>query len=152
MPPLSETATLIVNGRAYAAWTSIMVRRVYASSWGSEFEFECVEPLDANLDFSDWKITPGDSVTVTLAGVVACTGFVFVRHPSFNAERRGLKITSRSKIADAVDSSAIIDGGQYKGYTFQAIASALAETVGVNLIVRGTTPLLAMPFPQFSIA
>jgi prophage tail gpP-like protein len=152
MPPLSETATLTVNGRAYSGWTSIMVRRVYASSAGSEFEFTCAEPLDANLNFSNWKITPGDSCVVTLAGIVACTGFVFVRHPSFNAAVHGLKITGRSRIADAVDSSAIVNGGQYKGYTFEAIASTLAESVGVNLIVKGTTPLLSIPFPQFSIA
>jgi prophage tail gpP-like protein len=149
----AETAVLTVNGRAYSGWTSILVRRVYGSSIGSEFEFTAAEPLDtAKLDFQNWKIVPGDRCTVTLAGILACSGFVFVRHPAFNAETHGLKITGRSKTADAVDSSALIDGGQYKGYTFEAIASALAQSAGVNLVVRGHSPTLTMPFPQFSIA
>jgi prophage tail gpP-like protein len=153
MPPLAETAVLTVNGRQYSAWTSIMVRRTYGSSFGSEFEFECAEPLDtATLNFADWKIVPGDLCTVTLAGILACTGYVFVRHPSFTAQRHGVKVTGRSLIADAVDSSAPIRAGEYNGYTFQAIATSLAQAVGVNLIVRGSSPTMAQPFPRFSIA
>jgi prophage tail gpP-like protein len=147
----SETALLSVGGKAYPIWTSVMVRRVYGSSVGSEFEFTAADPLDAKPDFQNWKIIPGDLCTVTLAGVLACTGYVFVRHPSFNASTHGLKIAGRSLIADAVDSSATIGGGQYKGYTFQQIASALARTVGVNFIVRGSSKNLALPFPQFSV-
>jgi prophage tail gpP-like protein len=150
----SETASLSINGQLFSAWTSMSVTRVYGSSIGSEFEFECAEPLDTStdsIDFTTWKIIPGDRCTVTLAGILACTGYVFVRHPSFTAEAHGLKITGRSLTADAVDSSAPIKGGQYDGYTFQALASALAQSAGVNFIVKGSSPNLALPFPRFQI-
>src|SRR6202035_4502607 len=87
-----------------------------------------------------------------LAGILAFTGYVFVRQAAFDARTKGLRVTGKSLTADAVDSSAPVNGGQYKGYTFQAIASALAQNAGVKLVITGSSPDLARPFPQFSIA
>jgi prophage tail gpP-like protein len=151
MPNPAETAVLSVNGRKYAAWTSFMLRRIYGGAC-SDFQFTAAEPLDTSTDFSDWRITPGNPCTITLAGILAFTGYVFVRQGAFDSEKKGLIVTGRSLTADAVDSSAAINGGQYKGYTFQAIASALAKDAGVNLVVKGNSPILSRPFPQFSIA
>lgn len=151
MPAPVETAVLTVNGRAYSGWTSVMVRRLYGGAC-SDFEFTAAEPLDAAADFASWRITPGDKCTVTLAGILAFTGYVFVRQGSFNPQLHGLMVTGRSLTADAVDSSAPVNGGQYKGYSFEAIASALAQGAGVNLVIKGSSPDLARPFPQFSIA
>jgi len=151
MPSPSETAVLSVNGRAYSAWTSVTLRRLYGGVC-SDFLFEGAEPLDSGVDFKSWRINPGDMCTITLAGILAFTGYVFTRQGAFNSKLHGLLVTGRSLTADAVDSSAPINGGQYKGYTFQAIASALAKTAGVSLIVNGKSPTLAQPFPQFSIA
>lgn len=152
MANASETAVLSVGGRAYSGWTSVMVRRVYGGAC-SDFEFTAAEPLDSGAtDFSNWKISPGDQCTITLAGILAFTGYVFARQGSFNATQHGLMVTGRSLTADAVDSSAPVNGGQYKGYTFQALASALAKQAGVNLVVNGSSPDLSRVFPQFSIA
>ncbi|HLH95002.1 MAG TPA: hypothetical protein VKW08_07780 [Xanthobacteraceae bacterium] len=151
MPSPSETAVLSVNGRAYSGWTSVTLRRLYGGAC-SDFEFTAAEPLDGDANFQAWRIKPGDQCTITLAGILAFTGYVFVRQGSFDADRHGLMVAGRSLTADAVDSSAVINGGQYKGYTFQAIASALAQSAGVNLVVRGSSPNLATPFPQFSVA
>ena len=128
-----------------------MVRRAYGASC-SDFEFASVTPLDANLNFSNWKIAPHDSCAIQLGGILAFTGYVFVRQSAFNATKRGLLITGRSRTADAVDSSASVEGGQFKGYTFSALASSLANQAGVNLVIKGTSPNLSQPFPQFSIA
>jgi prophage tail gpP-like protein len=147
----SEIAVLNVGGRKYTGWTSIMLERTYGATC-SHFEFASVQPLDSGLDFKNWKIAPHDSCTITLGGILAFTGYVFVRQSAFNAQKRGLLVTGRSKTADAVDSSVPVNGGQYKGYTFQALASALAKSVDVNLLVRGTSPTLTQPIPQFSIA
>lgn len=148
----AETAVLTVAGKAYTGWTSVMVRRAYGAT-ASEFEFTAAEPLDVSSDtsFANWRITPGDKCTVTLAGILAFTGYVFVRQGSFNATHHGLLISGRSLTADAVDSSAPVDGGQYKVYTFQALASALASSVGVNLTVKGSSTILSQVIPQFSI-
>jgi prophage tail gpP-like protein len=143
----SEAAVLTVAGRNYTNWTSVMVRRAYGGT-ASECEFTAAEPLDTDTDFSNWKISPGDQCTVKLAGILAFTGFVFVRQGSFNAGQHGLMVTCRSVTADAVDSTALTQ--QYKGYAFQALASGLAKQAGVNLIIRGSSPSLATPFPQFS--
>lgn len=152
MPTSAETAVLTVAGKAYTGWTSVMVRRAYGAT-ASEFEFTAAEPLDTgDTNFSNWRIAPGDKCTVTLAGILAFTGYVFVRQGSFNARQKGLMVTGRSYTADAVDSSAPVNGGgQYKGYGFRALATALASSVGVNLVIKGSSPSLAMPFPSFVI-
>ncbi len=147
----SETAVLTVGGRNYSGWTSVMVRRIYGGAC-SDFGFTAAEPLDGTTDFSSWRISVGDQCTITLAGILAFTGYVFVRQGSFNATQHGLMVTGRSLTADAVDSSAPVNGGQYKGYTFQALASTLAKQAGVNLIIKGSSPDLSRVFPQFSIA
>ncbi len=152
MSNASETAVLTVGGRAYSGWTSVMLRRVYGGAC-SDFEFTAAEPLDTGTtDYSNWKISVGDQCTIMLAGILAFTGYVFVRQGSFNATQHGLMVTGRSLTADAVDSSAPVNGGQYKGYTFQALASALAKQAGVNLVIKGSSPDLSRAFPQFSIA
>jgi prophage tail gpP-like protein len=152
VPTADETAVLTVAGQQYTGWTSVMVRRVYGGAC-SDFEFTAAEPLDTgSTDFSDWRIKPGDQCTITLAGILAFTGYVFVRQGSFNAAQHGLMVMGRSLTADAVDSSAPVNGGQYKGYTFQALASALANQAGVNLMIKGSSPDLSRVFPQFSIA
>lgn len=152
MSSQDEIAVISVNGRLYRSWTAVRVTHTYGSDHGSDFQVEGIEPINApNLNSTDWRIVPGDRCSVTLAGILAFTGHVYVRHASFKAEIMGVKITGRSLGADAVDSSAPVKGGSYKGYTFTAIATALAKSVGVNLIVRGSSPLLALPFPNFSI-
>src|SRR6202041_1809242 len=118
-----ETVVLSVAGKQYSGWTSVMLRRMYGGAC-SDFEFTASENLDTSAtDFSNWKINPGDSCTITLAGILAFTVYVFPRQGSFNSRQHGLLISGRSLTADAVDSSAPVNGGQYKGYTFQALAS-----------------------------
>lgn len=148
----SETAVLSVGGKQYSGWTSVMLRRIYGGAC-SDFEFTATEQMDTGMqDFASWKINPGDSCTITLAGILAFTGYVFRRLPAFNSKQHGLQIIGRSLTADAVDSSAVVNGGQYKGYTFQALASALCKQAGVNLVINGSSSDLSRPFPQFSIA
>lgn len=152
MPNANETVVLTVAGKNYTGWTSVMVRRVYGGAC-SDFELAVAQPIDTgSADFSSWKISNGDQCTITLAGILAFTGYVFVRQGSFNAKQHGLMVTGRSLTADAVDSSAPVNGGQYKGYTFQALATSLAKQAGVNLIINGSSPDLSRTFPQFSIA
>lgn len=151
MAEASETAVLTVAGRKYTGWTSVMVQRAYGATC-SHFELTVAQPIDTgSAEFTNWKINPGDQCTVTLAGILAFTGYVFVRQGSFNAGQHGLMVTGRSLTADAVDSSVMVNGGQYKGYGFQAIGTALAKQAGVNLIIRGSSSSLAAPFPQFSV-
>jgi prophage tail gpP-like protein len=121
MANASETVALTVAGQKYTGWTSVMVRRVYGGAC-SDFQLSVAQPIDTGAtNFSSWKIKNNDQCTITLGGVLAFTGYVFVRQTAFDAKQHGLMVTGRSLTADAVDSSAPVNGGQYKGYTFQAL-------------------------------
>jgi prophage tail gpP-like protein len=152
MANANETVVLTVAGKNYSGWTSVMVRRVYGGAC-SDFELAVAQPIDTpTVNFSSWKIKNNDQCTISLGGVLAFTGYVFVRQTAFDATHHGLMVTGRSLTADAVDSSAPVNGGQYKGYTFQALASTFAKQAGVNLIINGSSPDLSRTFPQFSVA
>lgn len=150
MPKQSEIAVLAVNGKRYGAWKSFWLRREYGAP-ASDFEFTAAEPIDATGAFQDWRIQPGDSCNITLAGILALTGHIEVRQGSYNAREHGVMFRGRSNTADAVDSSASVKGGQFRNYTFGQIAGALLKPTGVNLVVAGNAPDLARPFENFSI-
>jgi prophage tail gpP-like protein len=145
-----DLAVLKVNGKNYGAWTSMKVVRTYGAGT-SAFEFSATEPLDVPIAASNWKINPGDQCVVQLAGITAITGYIFTRQPAFDAASHGVIFTGRSLTADGVDSAAAVPSGEFKGYTFEAIANALAKPAGVKVIVRGASPLLGKPFNNFSI-
>lgn len=150
MPNPSEVAVLTVNGSNYSAWTDFWLRRDYMGV-ASFFQFSATEAIDANNEFQDWRIQPGDTCYIYLAGILALTGYIDVRQGAFNKTEHGVLFCGRSTTADAVDSSANVSGGQYKGYTFQQIASAILQPTGVNLVVQGSPPGLDQPFPNFSV-
>ena len=103
MPNASETAVLTVAGQKYTGWTSVMVRRVYGGAC-SDFALSVAQPVDTGTaEYSNWKIKNNDQCTITLAGILAFTGYVFVRQSSFNANQHGLMVTGRSLTADAVE-------------------------------------------------
>lgn len=150
MPKAAEIAVLSVNGTKFSAWTDFWLRRDYMGV-ASTFQFSATEAIDANTQFQNWRIQPGDQCTITLAGILALTGHIDVRQGSYNKNEHGVLFAGRSKTADAVDSSANVKGSQFKGYTFQQIASAILQPTGVNLTISGSPPGLDQPFDNFSI-
>ncbi len=150
MPKTAEIAVLSVNGSMYSAWTDFWLRREYGAA-ASTFQFAATEKIDANGAFQNWRIQPGDSCTITLAGLLAFTGYIDVRQGSYNKTEHGILFAGRSVSAEAVDSSAIIKGGQFGGYTFEQLAKAILQPTGVNLVIEGNPPYIGKPFPNFSI-
>jgi len=150
MPKAAEIAVLSVNGTKFSAWTDFWLRRDYMGV-ASTFQFSATEAIDANTQFQNWRIQPGDQCTITLAGILALTGHIDVRQGSYNKNEHGVLFAGRSNTADAVDSSANVKGSQFKGYTFQQVASAILQPTGVNLVISGSPPGLDQPFPNFSV-
>jgi prophage tail gpP-like protein len=150
MPKTAEIAVLNVGSQAYQAWETFWLRRGISDA-ASTFAFTASEPIDSTGAFQNWRIQPGDSCNITLAGIPALTGKIDIRQGSYNSKQHGVMFQGRSLTRDAVDASVQVKGGQFKNYPFQPIANALLASVGVPLVITGSPPNLAQPFENFSV-
>ena len=94
------------------------------------------------------RLKPGDRVDVALAGqLIIEGGMVKVRQTAYDANRHAVQVTavahSNSVREVSVD---ISDGGQYRGYTFEAIANKVLAQVGVSLQLVNPSPAASIPF------
>lgn len=141
-------ATLRVNGAIYGGWTSVRVSASLCDA-SRDFELSLTERWSGRSE--PWRIKPGDACTIELDGERILTGWVDDFQPDYGPEAHGVRVAGRSKTCDLVDCSAIVKGGQFKGYTLDAIARALAATVGkgdIGVIARAP---VGAAFPDVQI-
>ncbi|MBS7546252.1 phage baseplate assembly protein [Ancylobacter oerskovii] len=140
-------ARLSIGAQAFEGWKTVEVRRAFDAA-SSGFMLEVVDTEAAPAALPTWPIKPFDACTVQLGGVKVITGFVDRVEPSYDASRSAVRVAGRSKTADAVDCSAIVPGGNFKGYKLDAIANNLAGTVGVRVTAKAD---VGEPFEDISI-
>lgn len=124
-----STATLKINGEIYGGWTGFRFDASMCQA-ARAFEFKLTEKWPGRKE--NWRIREGDACTIELDGEKVLTGWVDVFNPDYGPDAHGVRVTGRSKTCDLVDCSAMVPGGQFKGYTVDAIARTLAATVGLG--------------------
>jgi prophage tail gpP-like protein len=142
---VTEIARLIIDGQIYEGWTEISVVR-------------SVEQMAAGFDFTvserwagrgePWRIKPGQACRVQLGDDVLITGWVDRYAPSYDANRHTIVVNGRSKTGDLVDCSAVVTGGQFRGYGIEQIARALLAPFVIALVVETD---LGEPFDDVQI-
>lgn len=144
LPEVTVTATplrpstglvLRIKGKDYGGWLSMRVRLDLQTA-AREFACEVSERWPKQTQ--TWQIKPGDPVQVLLDGDLVVTGYVDVYSPSFDGRSHRVEVRGRSKTADLVDGSAIVDGGQFKGLTVDEIARKVADPFGIKVTTDGT--------------
>ena len=63
---------------------------------------------------SAWQILPGAACEVRYGETVLLTGWVDAYKPSYDATSHNISLSGRSKTCDFVDSSVLVDGGQFR--------------------------------------
>ena len=140
------TATIKVDGTTYTNWTDVRVTRVYAAAF-SDFAFGCAEPGNPGSSYSTLRIRPGQRCQVTLAGVQVIDGYVTDRQVGYDGNVHQVLIQGRSLTREIARSTA--EPGQYRGYSFQAIAERLCKDRGVKVIVKDPPPGWDRPIPNY---
>jgi prophage tail gpP-like protein len=139
VPNLAEVAHLVINDRIFKDWQSVMVRQPWKEPF-YEFQFSCSEGSPIPKAWAEQQIKPGDRCTIFLAGQLALTGWVNVRQVAYSAEQHGVIIQGRGLPQDAHDSSVVHPTGQFKGSSWQAIASAVLKPFQLSLVILGQIP------------
>lgn len=125
---------LLVNGLAYAGWTSIGVTRAMDAASGA-FTVSLTERWEgkagAAAQLEPWPILPGDACEVRLAGVALIVGYVDIFRPAFGATDHSINIQGRDKTSDLIDCSAVHAPDEWNNLDVLAFAKILAAPFGV---------------------
>lgn len=127
---------LLVNGMAYAGWTSLGVTRAMDAASGA-FTVSLTERWEggngAAAQVEPWPILPGDECEVRLAGVPLIIGHVDIFKPSYSATSHTINIQGRDKTADLIDCSAVHAPDEWRNLDLMQFASIVAKPFGVEV-------------------
>lgn len=135
---------LLVGGERYSGWQSLRITRGLERA-AADFELAVSERW--SLEENVWQILPGETCEIRFEDETVLTGYVDAYRPSYDAQTHGVQLSGRSKTGDFVDSSVMVDGGQFKGMTVGAIARTLAEPFGIEVVVEFEGP----PEPEVQV-
>jgi prophage tail gpP-like protein len=132
---MSPPFALYVDGVEYAGWKSLRVTRGMTRA-SADFDLTVSERW--TLADNAWQILPGSAceVRALLGGEPLLSGWVDTYRPSYNSSSHSVRLSGRSKTCDLVDSSVLVDGGQFRGMTVGEIAEVLAEPFDIEVLAR----------------
>lgn len=132
----ADRVTLLVNGVDYGGWKSV---RIGAGIERQARDFElAVTDRWPGSDIPR-RVAPGDLCRVRIGSDLVLTGYVDSTPISHDGSTVTISIKGRSKTADLVDCSAIVEPGQFKGRTVQQIAAELATPYGIEVVAAVDT-------------
>ncbi|MDL2409966.1 hypothetical protein PY650_30990 [Rhizobium calliandrae] len=97
------------------------------------------------------QIKPGDSATVKLAGQLFASGHIHERQVAYDANNHSVRVTFASQVQKAVRQSIPLKDGEFKNYSFQAIANKVLAPVGVVLKALNPPAGWEKPFKYVNI-
>lgn len=151
MPKIEETCEVTINGKVFRDWDSVTA----TASWNPVVRMVTLtvtEKVGANGAVGQsLQIKPGDAATVKLAGQLFASGHIHERQVAYDANNHSVRVTFASQIQKAVRESIPIKDGEFKGYSFQAIANKVLSPVGVVLKVLNPPIGWDKPFKHINI-
>jgi len=128
------TAILSIQGRKLSGWKSVSVTRSLEQLSGN-FSLGLTDRDPTTMQ--TFRVTPGNSCSVEIAGHTVITGYVDAVRVNYDAGNHELEIVGRDAAGDLVDCSAAIEPGEWLDTGIEEIANALCEPFGVTVTVTG---------------
>lgn len=153
MPKLEEYCEVRTSNGIFRDWTSVSVRYGIDPSYSRTVTLECAEPMApgrSGVALVAQRLKPGDRCDVALGGqLVIEGGYIKIRQTAYDAERHAVQVVAVAKSNTirevSVDTS---DGGQFRNYTFQAIANKVLAPAGISLRLVNPPAAANSPFRQ----
>lgn len=128
---MSDAVELLVGGSIFSGWTEFRVSRAMDRAAG-DFDLSVSERWPGRDE--PWRIQPFDAVEIRLGSEAVLTGYVDIVAPETDAKTHRVRIRGRSKTCDLVDCTPELRGTEFRGATLPAIARALAQPFGVDVV------------------
>jgi prophage tail gpP-like protein len=133
LPKVEETCEVTINGKVFRDWDSVTAT-ASINPFARMVTLSVTEKVGANGSVGRaLQIKPGDSATVKLAGVLFASGHIHERQVAYDANNHSVRVTFASQVLKAVRQSIPLKDGEFKNYSFQAIANKVLAPVGVAL-------------------
>ncbi|SCB41701.1 phage baseplate assembly protein [Rhizobium multihospitium] len=133
MPKIEETCEVTINGKVFRDWDSVTAI-ASINPFARIVTLTVTEKVGANGAVGQaLQIKKGDSATVKLAGQLFASGHIHERQVAYDANNHSVRVTFASQVLKAVKQSIPLKDGEFKGYSFQAIANKVLSPVGVVL-------------------
>jgi len=132
----ADVIKLRVGGAEYGGWKTARVT-VGIEALSGSFSLGVSERWGGQDQ--PWPINEGDACTVVLNGEPVLTGYLDAREPSFE----GVTVEGRDRAGDLVDSSAVSDHWEFKGYTIEQIARKICAPFGISVAMQAGLVLTA---------
>jgi prophage tail gpP-like protein len=123
-----EAPILLIDGKAYEGWTGLRVTRGLERC-AADFDLAATTRWPGQEE--DWRILPFAACQLVLGQDVVITGYVDLVESTMDATTHTIRVAGRSKTADLVDCSSLIEGGEFRDSSFAAICAAVAAPFGV---------------------
>jgi prophage tail gpP-like protein len=145
-----EIAVVEANGRKYNIWENFELSRTIPVLMDHAMLTVSEVSTAGGTGFSNLKLAPGDKAIITLGGVTALTGTVYLRQAAYDATTHAVQIGIASQVHAVIRTS--VDGapGQYLNQTLQQIASACFGKVGVGFRILGAPAGADLVFKRIS--
>jgi prophage tail gpP-like protein len=147
-----EWCEVRANGGIFRDWTAVSVRYGVDPSFERFVQLELAEPMNkltGIVTTTAQRLKPGDRVDVTLGGqAIILGGYVKIRQTAYDANRHAVQVVAVAKSNPIKEVSVDITdgGGQFRGYTFQAIAKKVLQPIGIDLQLINPTAAAQIPF------
>lgn len=146
MPTPQETCTVVINGKEFRDWESVQAIANCATA-SRYVTLTVTEKMGTNGAVGQaLQIKPNDVCEVKLAGQTFAKGKVFARQVSYDANNHAVRITAVSATQVATRQSIPLKDGNFRGYSFQAIANAVLKPIGVTLKTKNPPSGWEKPF------
>lgn len=146
MVKATEKAILIINGQNFEDWETVSVRHELHGAPPFTCRFTCSEEVPISKNFGKMQIKPGDTCTVTLAGILAFSGSVATRQVFYDAHRHHIEIMCVDPTEETIKSSVVSKTGEWKDKTFKQIGDELLGRLGIRMtFVGGAAPSFKFP-------
>lgn len=127
---MPDDVQLLVDGMIYAGWKKAGVTRAMDAASGT-FSLSVTDRWSSNSQ--PFKINPGSSCEIRVAGETIITGYVDLVRPSFSATDHTIEVQGRDRSADMVDCSAVHKPDEWKRLTLLQLAEKLAKPFGIGV-------------------
>jgi prophage tail gpP-like protein len=147
-----DEITLTVGGQEYWGWHELRAT-THLKRGAADFDIGVSEAWELAA-IKPWQIAPGASAVLALGGKPIVTGYVDEYAPSYGGDSHKVRIAGRSKTCDLVDCMPEITGGQFVGYTLDAVARAICQPFGIGVVVQAPMgdPLVDTTFQRCEAA
>ncbi|MEW6647184.1 MAG: phage baseplate assembly protein [Pseudomonadota bacterium] len=140
-----SSVQLVVGGVAYAGWKEISISRSLDMGADS-FDLTLTDRWSEEMQRRPVRL--GEPCQVLIDGEKVITGYIDRVRPDYDATRRSLSVSGRSKVADLVDCSPFYDdtafADQFADQTLGDLARKLCQGFNIKVIEEVATKRIAL--------